>query len=231
MKTKKAYSILLCFFVGVFALKGKDKKQAPDYDEIQKQVKDSTSQFYYPKIFQRYLQNDTTLTLKDYHYLYYGFFFDKGYKLLDISPYTDSARKILNKDEPNQKELEKLVYYETKLLETSPFSLSDLAYLRYAQRNSDDAAGAALTNKKLINLLKTILATGDGKSEKTAWHVISVDHEYSLIRQLGYSFGGDQKLTPNQCDYLSLKKNNDGRKGVYFDVHMIMKKEMDMFKK
>jgi hypothetical protein len=54
--------------------------QKPDYDLIKKDIQDSSSAFYYPKIMSRLLVYDTTLTIEDYRHLYYGYIFQNDYK-------------------------------------------------------------------------------------------------------------------------------------------------------
>jgi len=71
--------------------------------------------------------------------------------------------------------------------------------------------------------VQVILASGDGMSETTAFHVLNVSHEYDILNILGYEFSGNQKLTEGKCDYLSLKDNNDQVHGLYFDVKQIFK--------
>ncbi|OJV40557.1 MAG: hypothetical protein BGO29_14480 [Bacteroidales bacterium 36-12] len=46
--------------------------QKPDYDLIKKEIQDSSSTFYYPKLMSRLTQYDTTLSADDYRHLYYG---------------------------------------------------------------------------------------------------------------------------------------------------------------
>jgi len=70
---------------------------------------------------------------------------------------------------------------------------------------------------KYFNLLKAILKTGDGTSEKMAYSVISVSHEYEILIMLGLKFAGSQELI-GSCDYLLVKENDKNIEGVYFDV-------------
>jgi len=76
-----------------------------------------------------------------------------------------------------------------------------------------------------------ILSSGDGRTEESAFHVISVSHEYDILQVLGFEFGGQQSLTTKDCDYLAVKENEYDIKGFYFNVQMLLEKEKDLFKK
>ena len=82
---------------------------------------------------------------------------------------------------------------------------------------------------KLIMVAKTLISTGDGKTDTTGIHVNTIGDEYTLINLLGYDFDGKQSLTSNQCDYLTIKQNDDGIEGMYFDVKQIFKGYYKMF--
>jgi hypothetical protein len=82
----------------------------------------------------------------------------------------------------------------------------------------------------LDHVIETILSTGDGKTEETAWHVVSVEHEYDILKMLGFRFGGEQTLTNKGCDYLKVEQNKHDIKGFYFDVNKILEAEEKVFK-
>jgi hypothetical protein len=196
----------------------------PDYQDIEKLTTDKGSAFYYDNIFKRYRANDTTLTLRDYRMLYYGYFFQPQYQPFYRSAETDSIKMLLGaKDELSKADWKEIIRLGQANIEQNPFDLKGLNVVWIAYRHSGDTATANLYFDKLKKLVQTILATGDGKSEKTAFHVLNVSHEYDIVSILGYEFGGNQQLTDSKCDFLSLKENNDKVTGLYFDVKQIFK--------
>lgn len=64
-------------------------------------------------------------------------------------------------------------------------------------------------------LLASILNSGDGKAQKSAYKVISVDEEYALLNFMGAELG-KQSLV-GQCDVMDVKINGN-RTDIFFDV-------------
>jgi len=219
--------IVLVAVVMVFTLKLFGQENTfiiPDYQEIEKLTADKGSAFYYDNIFKRYEANDTTLTLRDYRMLYYGYFFQPQYTPFYRSAETDSIKTLLgSKDELTKDDWKQIIRLGKVNIAQNPFDLKGLNVVWIAYRQSGDTATANLYFDKLKKLVQTILATGDGKSEKTAFHVLNVSHEYDIVSILGYEFAGNQKLTDAKCDFLSLKDNDDRVTGLYFDVKQIFK--------
>jgi len=196
----------------------------PDYAEIEKLTKDRSSAFHYDGLFARYRANDTTLTLRDYRMLYYGHFFQPDFSPFNQSAEADSIKWLLGaKDELDESDWQMVVRLGTANVEKNPFDLKGLNMVWIAHRTMGDNTTAAIYFDKLKKLVQTILATGDGLSEQTAFHVVNVSHEYDILNILGYEFGGEQTLTDGKCDYLSLKSNEENIEGLYFDVKQIFK--------
>ena len=99
--------------------------------------------------------------------------------------------------------------------------------MAFKELNMDDQAEIYRIKSKA--LLETILATGDGRTCATGYHVINVADEYNILYYLGYKYGGSQSLTPDQCDYLKLRENEEHIEGLYFDVKEIFKNYNLMF--
>jgi hypothetical protein len=123
-----------------------------------------------------------------------------------------------------------MIKYEKLILKEYPFNLRDLNMLANLYYQLGDTISSLQSDFKLQMLVNTILSTGDGRSEKTAWHVISVSHEYDILGYFGFQFGGSQSLTKKGCDYLEVSENDYKIKGFYFDVNMILQKESELFK-
>lgn len=73
-------------------------------------------------------------------------------------------------------------------------------------------------------LLESILSTGDGKSEKTAYRVITVNEEYALAAHLGFKVEG-QRLSHSDIstfDVLNVTNEETGEStSIYFNIDRI----------
>ena len=61
-------------------------QRVPDNEAILARTIDNSTPYYYPRLMERYIHGDTTLTLDEYHHLYYGFAFADNYRPLENDP-------------------------------------------------------------------------------------------------------------------------------------------------
>lgn len=196
----------------------------PDYMEIERLTKDKGSAFYYNKLYDRYIEGDTTLTVRDYRMLYYGYFFQNNYSPFSYASESDSIKLLLGTSEKLTKEnWAEIIRLGTANIAKNPFDLKGLNIVWMGHKETGNHSKAAIYFDRLKKLIQIILSSGDGLSEATAFHVLNVSHEYDILNILGYEFGGSQKLTDGNCDFLSLKTNDDQIEGLYFDVNQIFK--------
>lgn len=227
---KKSLLLFMCSCLSIYAIAQISTLGKPDYKKIESAVSDKDSKSYYPVLMDRYTKSDTTLTKEDFRLLYYGSFFKSSYSPYGHSDYNDSIRPVLAKDSLSASDYDTLIKYEKLVLEKFPFNMRDLNILEFAYKRKGNIELVKQIAFKLDNVIETILSTGDGRTEETAWHVVSVEHEYDIIRMLGLKFGGEQSLTNKACDYLTLEKNKNDIKGFYFDVSKILEAEESLFK-
>jgi len=209
----------------------KPKIEKPDYKKIESVISDKNSKWFYPKLFDRYDKYDTTLTNEEFVFLYYGFLYQDAFSPYGLSDYSDSLRRMLNKETLTSYDYDTIIRYEKLVLKKFPFNLRDLNILAYAYKQKDEFDSVNFIVYRLDNLINTILSTGNGEKEKTAWHVISISHEYDILNVLGYKFDGEQSLTTKGCDYLKVQENKLDIKGFYFDVNKLLQAELKLFKK
>ena len=196
----------------------------PDYSEIERLTKDEGSLFFYDNLFERYSVNDPDLSLRDYLFLYYGHFFQPDYAPFVKTQEADSIRAVFHsKNELTDDDWQTILRLAEENLKQNPFDLKGLNIVWLANQRTGNNEAAAIYLNKLKKLVQTILSSGDGITENTAFHVLNISHEYDIIHILGYEFGGQQELTPEKCDYLSLKDNSDNVHGLYFNVQQIFK--------
>ncbi|MGG9971006.1 DUF4919 domain-containing protein [Ferruginibacter sp. SUN002] len=216
-------SILVVCAFSATAQNGNFRK--PDYQSMKKTIADANSPFYYPPLMKRYMADDTTLTIEEYRYLYYGSSLDTGYAAYG----NPSVREQLR----NEKDVDKIIELEKKAIKEFPFNIRDIYNLNVKLEEKGDKVGASIYNHKLIGIVKAIMSTGDGLTDSTAMYVINVGHEYDLIGLLGYQFGGSQALIRaknESMDKMKLKKNDDNIEYLYFNVDALFAGLYDLFK-
>ena len=190
---KQLLTITLCLFLLQVTLAQTENFTKPDFKVIEKTIADKNSPLYYSKLIERYEANDTTLTNNEYRYLYYGYSFQAAY-----SPYGRPALSDDLKKSIADKDNEKIISLEKKILKEFPFNLRDLNRLVNTLDKKGDTAEATIYYKKLLGVANAIFSTGDGRTDSTAMYVISVDHEYDMIGLLGFERGGSQSLINNK---------------------------------
>ena len=107
---------------------------APDNKDIFEQTLNSESPYYYPTLMMRYLAGDTTLSEKDYYYLYYGYAYSDQYSPLAPIPSEDQTLMALEaaNASPTEANMREIIKYATETLKHDPFSPSNLNFLVYA---------------------------------------------------------------------------------------------------
>jgi hypothetical protein len=209
---------------------GQDTFRKVNLKEIEKTLSSKT-EYNYPKLMERYIDKDTTLTEDEFFYLYYGQAIQEKY-----SPYgrgdDKKLKEILNKKgDHSEKELEKIISLSEKILKKFPFDLDYWLYITYANKMLNKESERQKGIFMYQGILKTIYSTGDGKSQETAFWVINVDNEYTMLRWLDLKFGGQQSLTAQRCDRLTVKKNDQDLDAMYFNVSILFESMSKLFDK
>jgi len=222
--------LLLCFlFLSSIAFSQNTKFEKPNYDKIEKEISKENSEFYYPKLLKRYLDSDTTLTIQEKRYLYYGYSFQEAYSPYGHSSFFDSIKVILKEENYSENNLTKVLKFSDSILIENPFNLNAINYQLYAL----DKLGNKLQFDNKINQMRIVidalLSSGDGLKKKTAYYVIFTANEYDLLSILDFKFGGEQSLIEHY-DYLTVAKNSQKIKGLYFDVSPCLNSLNKMFK-
>ncbi|MBN1251888.1 MAG: DUF4919 domain-containing protein, partial [Bacteroidales bacterium] len=147
-------------------------------------------------------------------HLYYGYIFQANYSPNPGSVYQQNLLVYLKKAKLSESDLKQMIKYSNLILKELPFDLKTLHILAYCYNELGDLENNHLIDYKRIMIIEAIFSSGDGLSEKTAWHVISNAHEYDIINELGYRYGGQQTI--GLCDYVLVAQNSDKIEGFYF---------------
>lgn len=219
--------VFLSLAVTVYSKNNKPIK--PNYKKIEKAISKSSSTLYYPKLFDRFISSDTTLTANELVHIYYGYTFQDSYSPYASSDYSDSVNLVLKQEEITEDDWRKVITLCDSILADNPFDLRAMNKQLYAYEDLKMMAEFTKRRDQMSMIINTLENSGDGLSKKTAYHVISIAHEYDLLNILGYEFGGQQSLIEHY-DYLKLSENDQQISGLYFDVSPCLKSLSSMFK-
>lgn len=192
---------------------------APDYKDIERNIKNSASNLNYPDLMTRYELGDSTMTIEEQRHLYYGYVFQPSYNPADTSQYNQKMATALNKQHFSDRDYDEILSHADALLAEDPFNLRALnaKLLVYAQKNNVEVYKKIAQQRNIIQ--RAIVSSGDGISKTTPYYVIKVSHEYDILGFLGFRFGGQDKIERNcNCNSLSLAPNRFGVEKLYFNI-------------
>ena len=191
-----------------------------DFDDVKKKTVDSNSVYFYPQLKKKILKADASITAEDYHYLYYGFVFQPNY----VPSGTSNQKKKFTELYLEKKYKEALAAGE-KEIKRNPVDLDLLLKMSISclEMGKDSLKRKYAT--LYYSILDVIYNSGDGKDLGSAYVVISVNHEYQILNDLGLKAISQQLIT--DCDLLNFRKRDQdkvkGRKKIkrlFFNVRM-----------
>jgi hypothetical protein len=208
-------SLLALALVCLFSVRGMSQNiSSLDLTKVYQAIEDKDSPFYYPALLKRYMANDTMLTLFEYHYLYYGFTKQPNYKPYG-GPGELAALQLVEKG--RLEEARQLLLSEFK---KAPFSLSLIFRLGSVADMQQKPAEARMWLLKFDGLLLTIIDSGDGRSEETAWVVISQQDELPVMGILGLESQGQGLLESKYDVQMLVTPNKLESDKLYFNLQV-----------
>src|SRR5690554_2847308 len=221
----KRISLLVVIFIAL-ALNVNAQEEffnAPNYSQIEGNVKDQNSSYYYPTLLKKYLDANSEMTLEEARHLYYGYVFQTNYVPTDTSTYNNKLAITLSRGSFTPSDYAEILEYSNALLLQDPFNLRALnaKLLVLAQQNKTEEYKKVAQKRSIVQ--SAIVSSGDGMNENSAFYVIKVAHEYDILPFLGYTFGGEDKvLRGKKVNYLSLGDNRFGVDRVYFNISPVI---------
>ena len=219
---KRLYILLIMIFSFSLVVKAEDVGYViPDFDAIEQDVNNPSSHYFYPKLFARFCEGDTTMTPVELERLYYGFSFQE-----DFEPYRDvkynkvKATDLYTKENHTPEELDRIIQNALLVLADFPFELRQMKLLSYAYEQKGDAEKSYMWEYKLRQILSVVISSGDGLSPETAWYVISSIHPYDVIYCYGFT-PVDYIFVEPMYDFIEVE--NGGADGYYFNVSRLIK--------
>lgn len=171
------------------------KREKPDMQQINREINDRTSEFFYPRLMKEHLANDTTMKVEKYRRLYLGYTLQEDYNPYREHPVPDHIKTLYDKcDKMTRQEADSVIKYAHAVLDDKPFDLYQMLYLIQAYRVKGKTNLASIWNTKLNYILMAIISTGTGTSPDNAWWVMMPQHEYFLLQFLGF------KPVSHRCD-------------------------------
>jgi hypothetical protein len=222
----------IAIFVFTAAAYSQDQKYVKvDFSEVRKAVSDNAGPFYYPKLMERYIKNDTTLTLEEYRYLYYGYTFQKNYDPYWHSKQQEELDAVYKKDTLSVSDCDTIIKYAALSIEDNPFDLREIKTLSYAYHFKGDDTTALKYYLRRSGIIDAILSTGDGTGCESGYCVIYVSDEYEILRIYKLNFKKQWVTEGNRCDCLAGENPEGNTEQIYFDIQRMMEVEAGLFNK
>ncbi|MGN6147006.1 MAG: DUF4919 domain-containing protein [Rhizomicrobium sp.] len=117
-----------------------------------------------------------------------------------------------------------------KLLSVSYIDMYGHKFLRQACENLHDEVCAQQSHFVEFGLLKSIMASGDGKTCKTGWEAVTIGEEYFILNMTGMTMQSQALINgPPACDLLNAVDKTGKAQSYYFRIDAMMADEMSMF--
>lgn len=215
----KKYTIsLLLIFFAIYSFGQNEFHYTNDFDTILAKSKDSSDDFYYKKLLERFQKNDTTLTSKEVLALMIGYTSNENYNPYQ---YIGDEREILNL--VRQKDYKAAIRKCDVILRTNPFSFVALMEKGFSLwKLGNDEFHEYKFRQNLV--LDAIIYSGDG-SLQNAFFVLSPLDGQVLISYIWQgnigTMGSGSDENDNFIDILEMEK--DGESSIkHFNIQHAM---------
>lgn len=207
---------------------------APDYKQIKKAIESKDSELYYPELLRRFEAADTTLTVEQNYYFYYGTATRPEYDSYKSDSFVYALLKeSLKGDTLTEENWQQAAEIVDNYLKDDPTNLRFHMYKQNVYSNLYGEESEEMYNAyiQVVMLYSAIVSTGDGKTPETAFHVICISDEYALMSMAGL-FPKSQALIEKHgrsYDTMDLEENEYGLETLYFDITVSFEAMNKMF--
>ncbi len=202
----------------------------PDEDDILDKTLATSSPYYYTNLMLKYRNGTEPLGDLEYHYLYYGYAYQEGYRPFVKNRALDDMLSIMagiNPEMPTVGQLERIIEYGIEAMELDPFNPKVLNIMAFAYGALDDPEREQLYFSHLNGVLRTIESSGTGLKEDSPWHVLMFSHAYDVVAAKGYSYN-EARIISRTTEFVPLvRKAQDKTKGFYFDYSRVYRNKPD----
>jgi hypothetical protein len=217
---------VILYIVAAVVLPLSSWARIPDEEDILRKIIDRSSPYYYTSLFMRYNAAER-LSEDDYHYLYYGYAYNEGYKPFAANPALDelyATMTTIDMQHPRKDDLEHIITKCRQAMLIDPFNPMVLNMLVFAYGHRGDKKMEEAYFRHLNGILETIKSSGDGRTDKYPMHIIMFSHALELMASMDLECR-EAQIVSRTCEYIPLVKPRrvpDGRiKGFYFDYSRI----------
>lgn len=190
---------------------------APDLKKISKSLSGKNAALY-GRLMNRLQTNDTTLTLNDYHLLYYGNALQPAYNPQNDSPLRDTLYSLFSSAQSGRADFRDVKKVANQILEQLPFDIRTLDPSIHASRMLNDNATADKLEKRMGRIIETIYNSGDGRTETTPFYVASTANETDMLRALGFAPATPLPMPSGNLHFWKVKENEFEIEGFFFKV-------------
>lgn len=212
---------LFLLFCLVAPLSASAQLMVPNNDEIFARTMDPDSPFNFASLMMRYNAGDTTLTLEDYHYLYYGFAFTDMYRPLASIPAEDKILMVLEESEvPGYDGMLEIIRQGREVMKADPFSPKNLNFLVFAYGAIGDTVNERINHDRMTKVLAVIGASGTGETERSPMHILRFSHAADFLGSRGLVMA-NRRVVSRTTEYISLARRDGRIRGYFFDFSRI----------
>lgn len=216
-KTIKTIALLLVLTVGQNLYGQTTFNYKDDFPKILVKTKDSNDNLSYPKLLNRFIANDTTLTDYEVLALLIAFTDNPEYK-----PYkdVDIEREIykLNGENKFRESLDNGM----KFVKTHPLSVKALFEIAYSYHKLEKEDSAQIFLYRGSRIFKAMYFSGDGKSPETPAFALGPsdgqDFIYKFVRADIGTMGSGRDKNGNFLDILEAKFESGKTMNLYFII-------------
>ena len=200
---------------------GKFEVHKVDFNHVKEVIENPNSVYFYPKLMQSFLSNDTTMSIEAYRNLYYGYTFQEDYNPFRMSVYSNVIEQLYYKQPHSREECDSIMKYAGLSLDDNIFDLDQMQYFIFALKEKKRHARAAVRQFRHDRIVAAIMSSGKGTKEEP-WVVIMPSHEYNIVNMLGY-VATEHRDEGNGLEYIAVQpKEGKTTQGFYFDVKRMM---------
>ncbi|MBR2443243.1 MAG: DUF4919 domain-containing protein [Rikenellaceae bacterium] len=223
-------NIVLLLPMLIIALSAAGQLRVPDEEDVLARTIDQNSKWYYPELMMRYVGGDTTLTVEDYHYLYYGYAYDTNYRPLDNIPDNSEVLELLRgvgEQGATRSQAQLLLEAAKDVMLVDPFSPSNINVMTFAYGILGDTLNERISADRFNKIVATIEASGTGLKENSPMHVLRHEHVNDLLLSKGLHIV-NRTVRSTKVEYVQVQRNGRNAKGYFFNFERIYWKRPEM---
>lgn len=203
----------------------KPQPTPPDLERIKAKTTDETSKYYYPKLLDKFMANDTLMTNEEFQYFYYGTLYQE-----DFDPYRPAYNEnelkeitpLYYKSTHTRAEKDIMLKYAKAALADNPLDLQQLKNLVFVYEQNKKVLLAKIWKYKINKLLWVIASSGTGLDTEHPWVVVYPRHEFDFLNLSGLSVVSTEFVEPFYERAAVNRKSEKDPEAYFFDIQAIL---------